>query len=69
MSTPSRLRRQPRGACRPLTSFGSGAIAASIFSENLADASVAALQRLVNDTYLPPVIYADIFCFLNQHYI
>ena len=44
---PSLLRRQPlSGACRPLTSFGSGVPAASMFSEHLAYADDAALMRL-----------------------
>ena len=46
-STPSLLRWQPRGAYRPFTSFRSGAIAASMFSEHLADASGTALMGLV----------------------
>lgn len=35
------------GAFRPLAMLGSGAIAASMFFEHLADASVAALMRLM----------------------
>ena len=45
---PSLLRRQPlSGACRPLTLFGPGAVAASVSKRNLADASGTALKRLI----------------------
>ena len=44
---PSLLRRQPLlGAHRPLTSFGSGVPAASMFYEHLADADDAVLKHL-----------------------
>jgi len=39
--------RQPPGACRPLSSFGSGAVAAAVSVGNLADASGTALKRLI----------------------
>ena len=57
-------------ACRPLTSFGSGANAASSFSENLADACVAVLRRLVNqDLSLSPVGFVTYFAFLSALYL
>ena len=48
-STPvfASLRQPLLGAHRPLTSFGSGVPSASTFSESLADADDAALERLV----------------------
>ena len=42
------LRQPLSGALRPLTLFGSGVPAASMFFEHLADADDAALMRLIN---------------------
>ena len=65
---PSLLRRQPlSGACRPLSSFGSGVPAASMFFEHLADADDAALMCLINTITsigLPIHTFGDVSFFI-----
>ena len=70
---PSLLRRQPPGACRPLSSFGSGAVAASVSLGNLADASGTALKRLrfaaQSFNFLTLVSLWDIMSVLSVDYL